>query len=121
MPELADADYAGEGVEETMSILEWWDCLNGASGAKYNWAEGAIPNDARLALIARLEKEILLQYYTVPVSYSFGATLLSYQVEYFTTEYNTFMAYGGIRYMTYNFTDAEWSAFLANNNLDYKL
>ncbi len=121
MPELADADYAGEGVEETMSILEWWDCLNGQSGAKYDWSEGAIPNDARLALIARLEKEILLQYYTVPVSYSFGARLLSYQVEYITTEYNTFMAYGGIRYMTYNFTDAQWSAYLANNNLDYKL
>ena len=120
MPELDYADYEGEGVELTMGLLDWYDCLNGNAADSYNWAEGAIPVEARLALIARLEKEILLQYYTVPISYSFGASLLSYQVEYITREYNTFMGYGGIRYMTYNYTDAEWADYLENHELDYK-
>ena len=45
-----------------------------------------------------LEKAILGEYYTVPVSYSFGASLISYQVDYVTYEYNTFMEYGEIRW-----------------------
>lgn len=123
MPELENADYDGEGTELTMGLLDWYACLNGATDAQFNWAEGAAPVEARLALIARLEKEILAQYYTVPISYSFGASLLSYQVEYITTEYNTFMGYGGIRYMTYNYDDAAWAEYAANHDLEeiYKL
>ena len=119
MPVLEGVDYAGEGVEETMGLLDWYYCLNGADGAKYDWHEGAIPVEARLALIARLEQEILVQYYTVPISYSFGASLLSYQVNYITTEYNTFMGYGGIRYMTYNYDDAQWEN--VKDGFDYKI
>jgi hypothetical protein len=119
MPVLEGVDYDGEGVEETMGLLDWYYCLNGADGAKYDWHEGAIPVEARLALIARLEQEILVQYYTVPISYSFGASLLSYQVNYITTEYNTFMGYGGIRYMTYNYDDAQWEN--VKDGFDYKI
>lgn len=121
MPELEDADYAGEGEELTMNLMYWYYCLNGYTDAPFNWAEGAIPVEARLALIARLEQEILTQYYTVPISNYYGASLVSYQIEYITTEYNTFMGYGGIRYMTYNFTDAEWAEYVVNNEIDYKL
>ena len=32
--------------------------------------------------IAALEKEILKMYYSVPITYSFGSSLLSYKVEY---------------------------------------
>ena len=103
----------GDGQEEhtyTMSMIEWYDCLNGNNGCKYNWGKGQVDEDFRLGLIAALEKEILKQYYTVPLQYRFSAGLLSYKVEYITREYNTFMGYGGIRYMTYNFVDAEWEA-----------
>ena len=30
-----------------------------------------------------------------------------------TTDYNIMYGYGGIRHMTYNYTDAEWDAFVA--------
>ena len=52
----------------------------------------------------------------------FSASLLSYKVDYITYEYNTFMGYGGLKYMSYNFTDEEWSAEVANagGELDYK-
>lgn len=98
----------GADVTDTMSLLEWYDCLNGSAGCKYNWAEGYIPNAKRLLLIAALEEQILTAYYTVPIQYSFAASLLSYKVDYISYSYNTFMAYGGMKYMTYNFSDLEW-------------
>ncbi len=112
----------GEDVTETMTLLEWYDCLNGAKGAKYNWATGALPEAKRLQLIAALEKEVLTVYYSVPLYNNYSASLLSYKVDYTTYEYNTFMAYGGIRYMTYNYNNAEWAKLVKQNGgeLDYK-
>lgn len=104
----------------TMSLLDWYDCLNGATSAPYNWSEGAVDVEVRLGLIAALEREILLQYYTVPMQNSFGASLLSYKVDYITTEYNTFMAYGGVKYMTYNYDDYDWAQYNHDNKVDYK-
>lgn len=118
-------DYEGAGQEYTMPLIEWYNCLNGiaADGATYtfDWSDGMAPIEARLALIAALEEQILTAYYTVPIAYSFGASLLSYKHEYITREYNTFMGYGGVRYMTYNYTDSEWEEYCANNELDYTI
>jgi len=109
-----------EEHEYTMSLIEWYDCLNGQS-TKYperNWAEGFVDNEVRLGIIAQLEKQILSVYYTVPLQYNFSAALLSYKVEYITRTYNTFMGYGGLRYMTYNYDDAAWEA--VKGSFDYK-
>ena len=103
-----------------MTLYEWYDCLNGNEGCKYNWAEGKVDVEVRLGIIAALEQEILTAYYTVPISYSFGCSLLSYKVEYITTEYNTFMSYGGIKYMTYNYDDYDWYQYVHENKVDYK-
>lgn len=112
----------GADVTDTMSLMDWYNCLNGISGAKYDWSSAALPNEQRLQLIAALEKEVLQVYYTVPLYNTFTASLLSYKVDYITYEYNTFMAYGGIRYMTYNYNDEEWAAAVAEQNgeLNYK-
>ena len=112
----------GADITETMSLLDWYACLNGEEGCKYDWSEAALPNAQRLQLIAALEGQILQVYYTVPMYYSFGASLLSYKVDYITYEYNTFVGYGGLKYMTYNFDDAEWEAEVAKvgGELDYK-
>lgn len=116
---MKGAGANGEDITDTMSLMDWYNCLNGNPGAKYNWAENHVNTEARLSLIAALEGEILTAYYTVPISYQFSASLLSYQVEYYSRDYNTFMGYGGVRYMTYNYDDAEWAAYLANHTLDY--
>ena len=112
----------GADVTETMSLLAWYDCLNGAAGAKYDWSEAAIDNSLRLQLIAALEEQVLSVYYSVPLYNNFSASLLSYKVDYVTYEYNTFMGYGGIKYMTYNFDDAAWAAEVEKNGgeLNYK-
>ena len=112
----------GGDITETMSLIEWYDCLNGAAGAKYDWSETALPNSKRLQLIAALEKEVLKVYYTVPLYNNFSASLISYKVDYITYEYNTFMGYGGMKYMTYNYDDAAWAAEVQKQNgeLNYK-
>ena len=112
----------GADITETMSLLDWYDCLNGASGAKYNWSATALEESQRLQLIAALEEQVLKVYYTVPLVNNFGASMLSYKVDYVTYEYNTFMGYGGIKYMTFNFDDEGWAAEVAkyNGELNYK-
>ena len=112
----------GADVEETMSLIDWYNCLNGAAGAKYDWSANALEQEQRLQLIAALEKEVLKVYYTVPLYNNFSASLLSYKVDYITYEYNTFMSYGGIKYMTFNYDDAAWAAEVAaqNGELNYK-
>ena len=111
----------GEDIEETMSLYEWYLCLNGDSSAKYDWSSNALEESQRAQLIAALEKEVLSVYYTLPISNSFSASLLSYKVDYITYEYNTFMGYGGMKYMTYNYDDYEWAHLLWENygQLDY--
>ncbi len=112
----------GGDITETMSLLDWYACLNGAADAAYDWSANALEQSQRLQLIAALEKEVLKVYYTVPVANSFAASLLSYQVDYITYEYNTFMSYGGLKYMTYNYDDAQWAAEVAaqGGQIDYK-
>ena len=112
----------GADVTETMGLLDWYNCLNGAADAKYNWSRTAIDESLRLQLIAALEEQVLKVYYTVPLANSFSASMLSYKVDYVTYEYNTFMGYGGMKYMTYNFDDEGWAAEVAkyNGELNYK-
>ncbi len=116
-------DAEGNPLEEmTMTLMEWYDCLNGAEGAAYDWSATALEQSQRLQLIAALEKEVLKVYYTVPLYNNFGASLLSFKVDYITYEYNTFMAYGGIKYMTFNYNDSEWEAEVdaQGGELNYK-
>ena len=97
-------------------LLTWYDLLNNA------WQSGELNEEFRLTLIAAMEQEVLTQYYSVPLTNWYDASLISYQVDYITYEYNTFMAYGGIQYMTYNYSDAQWDAYVAyyGGELNYK-
>ena len=112
----------GADITDTMSLIEWYNCLNGAGSAKYDFSSNALEESQRLQLIAALEKEVLKVYYSVPLYNDFSASLISYKVDYVTYEYNTFLGYGGIRYMKYNYSDAEWEDEVAkvNGEFNYK-
>ena len=116
------AEELGGGVAHNMSLLDWYACLNGDASARFDWSSNAIPEAQRLQLIAALEKEVLKVYYTVPLQNEFSASLISYQMDYITYEYNTFMGYGGIKYMTYNYSDAEWEGQVGRlgGTVDYR-
>ena len=96
----------------TLSLWTWWEILNDDLQA------GVWDDTLRVELIAHLEKAVLEKGYSVPVMYSFGASLMSFQVDYVTYEYNTFMGYGGIAYMSYNYSDAQWAEWVAANKVN---
>lgn len=112
----------GADITDTMSLMDWYDCLNGNKGCRYDWSSNKLEESQRLQLIAALEREVLMAYYTVPISNQFSASMLSYKVDYITYEYNTFMGYGGMKYMSYNYDDAQWAKLIDDNNgqLSYK-
>ena len=85
------------------------------------FAQGVLADEFRLEIIARLESEILSLYYNIPVCYGGNISLLSYQVEYATEYYNEYMKFGGVRYASFNYSDANWKEYLKNNALDYAI
>lgn len=111
-----------DGKEEhefTMSLYDWYECLNGLSDYDdRDWSEGNVDVSFRLGILAQLEKAVLQAYYTVPITYTFTAGLMSYKCEHFVENYNTFMGYGGIRYLKYNYNDEQWAA--VKGSFDYK-
>lgn len=111
-------DEADGHKELNMSLVDWYNCLNGNDGAAYDWSEGKVDNSMRVRIIAALECEILKSYYAVPLMYWYGATILSYQLEYASPNDNVILGFGGLRYMTYNYDDDAWVAVKAS--FDYK-
>ena len=108
--------------ELSMSLMDWYDCLNGNAGCKYDWSDASgVDTSVRLGLIAALEGQVLQHYYSVPLYNSYSAALMSYKHDYITREYNTFVGYGGLKYLTYNYTDAEWAEYVKNNTLNYEI
>lgn len=107
------------GGEYTFNLLQWSSNLQGKSDAVKNFS--LYPDEDKLTILGAIETAILEQYYAVPVFSRYSASLMSYKCDYYSYEYNTFMGYGGMRYMTYHFDDAEWAAFVAEKGtLNYK-
>ena len=67
-------------------------------------------------IMAAMELNLLLKYRDCPLYSPSTAQLLSMKVNYPTYTEVFEVGFGGIRRMTYNFTDAEWEAFCAQNN-----
>ena len=120
---LPAGDYVGAGQTYTMSALNWYYCLNGIAAEKgapvqYNWGEGFAPTNARLAILAALEELVIKESRSVMLIGDYSGSLLGAKFSQFNEEYNTFMGFGGIRYMVVNYTDAEWVTFVRQNNGD---
>lgn len=105
------------GEPITMDLKLWDACLQGLTTddegrpAPYNFSTADY--DIQLQILAAEETAILGSYWSIPVYSSTTASLISYKCEYISYEYNTFMDFGGVRYMSYNFDDTEWEEFVA--------
>ena len=108
--------YTSERAIYGESGNSWYELLNGAYG------QGYLNDEFRCEILAQMEEEVLKQYYTIPYSNYFSASLHSYKIEYVTYTYNTFCGYGGIKYMKYNYCDGEWKQFVQfyNGEINYK-
>ena len=116
-------DYAGAGETITMSIQNWYFCLNGLAESEeqektYNWGEGFAPVEARLMILSALEEVTIKESRSVMLIADGGGSFLGAKFSYFSEDEHTFMGFGGIRYMEVNYTDAEWAEFVAANNND---
>ena len=119
-----------DGVAYTASIMDWNDIMVGEvrtiyaeDGSSIDYSCGGADNDpeTRLEILAALENAVLMSYDMIPLMDDASAGLKGQQIQYFTEEYIFGMGRGGIKYYTYNYTDAEWDAYVAanGNELDY--
>ncbi|MDE7440195.1 MAG: hypothetical protein K2N23_06795 [Clostridia bacterium] len=115
---MPEGDYAESGKTLTMTLKNWFDCLNGYAELNgdeytYNWDAGKVADDIRLEVLAMLEETALEQYYSVMLIAEYNGALLSPKFSYITYDYNLFMGYGGMRYFQVNYTDSEWTSYVS--------
>ena len=110
------ADFNGDGTAETEeNTYDGWQ-KSIAAGGVYATAS----NEVKLEILSALEYNLLKNFRTLPLCVIADVTLRSKKVNYATENANIFVAYGGVRLMTYNYSDAEWAEFCKNsNNLKY--
>ncbi len=118
------------GVEYTTDVNSWYEIINGtahtltaADGSTIEYVCGSMDNmpEDRLKILAAMEGAVLLNYNFIPLNGDSSAVLKGMQIEYYSDEYNMMMGFGGLKYNTYNYTDAEWADYVASQNgeLDY--
>ena len=97
------------GEEVTMTWKEWSNCMVGTG--KYATADF----ETKLDILSAMETKYLEKYYRIPLAGTTICSMLSYQLDYYTQEYNFAYGFGGSRIMKFNYDDAEWAAFVAEN------
>lgn len=97
-----------EGGPVTKTWQEWSRSMVG-TGEYANASFGT-----KLEITAAMEREFLEKYYRIPLAASCASFLQSYQVSYYTDEYNIMYDFGGLELMTYNYSDADWATYVAN-------
>lgn len=119
-----------DGVAYTASVSDWDNIIMGIptvitaeDGSTIEYSCGSNDNDpeTRLELLGALEHAVLMNYNMIPLMDNATAQLKGQQVEYRTDEYIYGLGFGGVKYYTYNYTDAEWDAYVSSQNgqLDY--
>ena len=120
-----------DGTDYTASVIDWTYCIVGtpctvtaADGTTMEYSCGTADGDpeTRLAILAALEGAVLRTYDMIPIMDDSSAALKGMQIQYYTEDYIYGVGRGGIKYMTYNYTDTEWDAYVAENDgiLNYK-
>ncbi|MBQ9729379.1 MAG: hypothetical protein IJV80_01045, partial [Clostridia bacterium] len=118
-PDEYEINEAGcyDPTKETLTLL-----VGGQEKTKtyQNWSKSMIGTGeyanadftTKLEITAGLEEAFLGKYYRVPLAAMTTCSLLSYQADYYTQDYNVMYGYGGLRLMNYAYDDAEWSSYV---------
>ncbi|HPY93885.1 MAG TPA: hypothetical protein PLR12_00520, partial [Clostridia bacterium] len=80
---------------------------------------GDLTYESRCAFYAKMEEAFLAYYTTTPLYYRNVASLESQKVNMPVDTYLQMVGFGGLAYMTYNYDDAGWAEYIANNTLEY--
>ena len=108
-------DFDGDGSEDTLtfSLTDWSRLINGVVVGEQLPFES---NDVKVFIASRIELAVLETYQCIPLWSETECSLFSQKLHYATLDYNMMYGYGGLRLLTYNYTDAEWAAYVAANN-----
>ncbi|MBE6548264.1 MAG: hypothetical protein E7667_05235 [Ruminococcaceae bacterium] len=112
--ETITLDVGGEKITKTWQ--NWSRSMTGAG----EYADSDI--ETKLSILSQLECAFLETYYRIPLCSLTTSTMLSYQCDYYTEQYNIMYGFGGIRLLSYNYDDAQWAAYLKKqkNSLSYE-
>ena len=113
---LVNVKFTIDEHEITASLKDWADWCGGndidaitevlGDFADYSYA-------TRCEIFAKVEEIYLSSFVTTPIYYRNGASLTSRKIESGSNDYLQIVGRGGIRYITYNYTDTEWDAVKA--------
>lgn len=110
------------GKDWTASVADWTYTINGekititdADGNTEEFSAGVTDGNSqeRFEILAALEGAVLERYELLPLIDDSSAELKSMKINFATEEYIFGMGFGGVQYYTYNYTDEEWAAFVA--------
>ena len=78
--------------------------------------------EVKLLIMSKLEAFLIDEYIDIPIYSRCQVVLHSKKVIHGSDVYNPFYEFGGIAYMTYNYTDAQWEAYIAEhpNGISYE-
>jgi len=96
-----------EGEEVTKTWQDWSGCMVG-SGDMANKSF-----ETKLQILAAMEENYMNFFYRIPLASSTVPFLMSYQCDQYTQDYNIMYGFGGIELVHFNYTDAEWEAYVA--------
>ena len=119
-----------EGTEYTATVFQWYEIMNGkthtitaadGSTRAYTCGPQTDRKEDRLQILAALEGAILLNYNFIPIMDAASAVMRGMQILYRTEEYVQELEFGGVKYFTYNYSDAAWEEYVAarGGKLDY--
>ena len=103
--ELLTINVEGEDITKTWQ--DWSGCMVGSGDL------ATLSFESKLAILATMEEEYMKFVYRIPLASTTIPQMLSYQCSYYTEDYNVMYGFGGLQLMTFNYTDAEWAAFVA--------
>ena len=106
-PKTVTLTLTVEGEEVTKTWQEWSQCMVGSGDMAGKSFE------TKLQILANMEEAYMNFFYRIPLASSTVPEMVAYQLNYYTTEYNIMYDFGGMELMNYNYTDAEWDAYVA--------
>ena len=119
---MIDMTLTVNGADVTDTLRNWTLWANNADVEVLDAAIGKFADlsyESRCAFVAKMELCYLSYFVTTPLYYRNVASLDSQKISNASTTYLQLVAFGGISYLTFNYDDAEWADYIANNTLEY--
>lgn len=109
-PKKEELTLTIDGETMTLTYQQWANTLVG------DGAYAQVNNEVKLEVLSYLEEAFLQKYYRIPLYTDGAASLMSYQVSFYTDAYSPAYGFGGLRLMKYHYDDAQWAEFLEEND-----